>query len=81
MIRPLSNKVLLEKLPPADESAKGIFVYVDRNPPQVQAKVLGIGPKVTDVEVGNIVLIDSKYFGKGVVEAIVLDSQIIAIIG
>jgi co-chaperonin GroES (HSP10) len=55
-IKPLQNKVLIERLESVKETASGIILKSSEEPDR--AKVLAIGPDVTEVEVGDIVLLN-----------------------
>jgi chaperonin GroES len=60
-IKPLHDKVLIERLENVKETASGIILKHSEEPDR--AKVLAIGPEVTDVQVGEVVQPD---WGKAV---------------
>jgi chaperonin GroES len=52
-IKPLHDKVLIERLENVKQTASGIILKNSEEPDR--AKVLAIGPEVTEVQVGEIV--------------------------
>jgi len=52
-IKPLHDKVLIERLENIKETASGIILRHSEEPDR--AKVLAIGPQVTEVQVGDVV--------------------------
>lgn len=56
MIRPLGNKVLVERIQAEKTSSGGIILKRTDGPDR--AKILAIGPEVTEVSVGEIALIN-----------------------
>ena len=52
-IKPLHDKVLIERLENIKQTASGIILKNSEEPDK--AKVLAIGPEVVDVQVGEIV--------------------------
>lgn len=56
MIRPLSNKVVVERIAAEKTSAGGIILNRTDGPDK--AKIIAIGPDVKEVSVGEIVLIN-----------------------
>lgn len=55
-LRPLHNKVVIERIESSTMSAGGIIINRSGEPDR--AKVLAIGPEVGEVSVGDIVLLD-----------------------
>jgi len=56
MIQPLSSKIAVKRIASLKQSAGGI--YLQRTEEPDRAEVLALGPKVTEVEVGDIVLLN-----------------------
>jgi co-chaperonin GroES (HSP10) len=56
MYRPTGNKVLVERVAAKKESAGGIILKSTEEPDK--AKIVAIGPEVTDVVVGEIAIIN-----------------------
>ena len=56
MIRPLSNKVVVERIAAEKTSSGGIILKHTDGPDK--ARVLAIGPDVTEVSVGEVALIN-----------------------
>lgn len=52
-IKPLHDKVLIERIENVKQTASGIILKNSEEPDR--AKVLAIGPQVTEVQVGDIV--------------------------
>ena len=52
-IKPLHDKVLIERLENVKETASGIILRHSEEPDR--ARVLAVGPDVTEVQVGDIV--------------------------
>ena len=55
-LKPLHNKVIVERIPGETISAGGIVLHRSNEPDR--AKVLAVGPEVDEVAVGDIVLLD-----------------------
>lgn len=55
-MRPLHNKVLIERIPAEKVSAGGIVLHRTDSPDT--AKILSIGPDVREVSVGEIALVN-----------------------
>jgi co-chaperonin GroES (HSP10) len=55
-IRPLNNKVVVERIAAEKATSSGIILKHTDGPDR--AKILAIGPEVTDVSVGEIALIN-----------------------
>ena len=53
IIKPLHDKVLIERLDSIKETASGIILKHSEEPDR--AKVIEIGPEVTEVQVGDVV--------------------------
>jgi len=56
MIKPLSSKIAVERIEAIKQSAGGIILQRTEEPER--AKVLALGPEVTEVEVGDVVLLN-----------------------
>ena len=56
MIRPLGNKVVVERIAAEKATSSGIILKSTDGPDK--AKVLAIGPDVTEISVGEIALIN-----------------------
>jgi co-chaperonin GroES (HSP10) len=56
MIKPLSSKIAVERIAAEKQSAGGIILQRTEEPDR--AKVVALGPKVTEVEVGDVVLLN-----------------------
>ena len=56
MIRPLNNKVIVERIAAEKETSSGIILKSTDGPDR--AKIIAIGPDVTDVAVGEVALIN-----------------------
>ncbi len=70
-IQPLQDRVLVERLDPAEVSKAGIIIpSLAQEKPQ-RGKVLAIGPKVTEVSVGDDVLF-GKYSGTEIEEHLIM---------
>lgn len=52
-IKPLHDKVLIERLETTKETASGIILRHSGEPDR--AKVIAVGPEVTEVQVGDVV--------------------------
>ena len=52
-IRPLHDKVLIERLENVKQTASGIILKHSEEPDR--ARVLAIGPQVTEVQVGDVI--------------------------
>jgi len=52
-IKPLHDKVLIERIENVKETASGIILKHSEDPDK--AKVLAVGPDVTEVQVGDVV--------------------------
>ena len=55
-IKPLKNKVVVERLENLKTTASGIILRSSSEPDK--AKVLAVGPDVEDISVGDVVLLD-----------------------
>lgn len=55
-IKPLGNRVVIERLEGSKQTESGIILKRTEEPDR--AKILAIGPDVTEVEVGDIVLLN-----------------------
>jgi co-chaperonin GroES (HSP10) len=56
MIKPLSSKIAVERIAAEKQSSGGIILQSTQEPDR--AKVVALGPKVTEVEVGDVVLLN-----------------------
>jgi len=55
-MRPILNKVLVERIPGERTTASGIVLRTSEEPDK--ARIIGIGPDVTEVSVGEVALIN-----------------------
>ena len=55
-MRPLHNKVLIERIPAEKVSAGGILLQGTDSPDN--AKILAVGPEAKEVSVGEVVLVN-----------------------
>lgn len=55
-MKPLHNKVIVERIPGQTTTPSGIVLNYSNEPDR--AKIIAIGPDVTQVSVGEIVLLD-----------------------
>lgn len=55
-MRPLHNKVIVERIPGETKTASGIVLQRSSEPDR--ARILAVGPDVQDVSVGEVVLLD-----------------------
>jgi co-chaperonin GroES (HSP10) len=56
MIKPLASKIAVKRIEAVKQSAGGI--YLQRTEEPDRAEVVALGPKVTEVEVGDVVLLN-----------------------
>lgn len=56
MIRPLSSKIVVKRITPTKMSAGGILLQRTEEPER--AEIVSIGPKVDQVAVGDVVLLN-----------------------
>jgi co-chaperonin GroES (HSP10) len=78
MIRPLSNKVIVERIASEKESSGGIILKYTDGPDK--AKIIAIGPDVTEVAVGEIALINWNKASKAEGETYVVSVEEIVFI-
>jgi len=64
-IQPLADRVILQPLENDKTTEGGIFLPKAENEKPMQAKVVGVGPEVNQVKIGDLVVY-SKYGGMGV---------------
>jgi co-chaperonin GroES (HSP10) len=56
MIKPLASKIAVKRIEAVKQSSGGIFLQRTEEPDR--AEVVALGPKVTEVEVGDVVLLN-----------------------
>lgn len=55
-IKPLGNRIVIERLEGSKQTESGIILKSSNEPDK--AKVMAIGPKVDEVEVGDVILLN-----------------------
>jgi len=55
-IKPLGNRIVIERVEGSKQTESGIILKSSNEPDK--AKVISIGPKVDEVEVGDVVLVN-----------------------
>jgi chaperonin GroES len=83
MIKPLHDKVVVEEVVTENVSESGLIITGKRTDVK-HSKVLSVGDKVTDVKVGDIVIIDWQFASKASYESktffVIKEENIIAVV-